>query len=346
MITRRVPVLLVLVLTLLIAETGQACTSFAIPTERGSVLSSVLEGSFTAGLLFINARGVQKRGVRPNASGEFAEWASTYGSVTFSLAGYQQVWAGMNQSGLAISTMANLYNLNRSETTNSQPPLDAGLWMQYVLDTCASISDVQSVSASVSMGANVDHFLACDRAGNSSVIEFIDGKMRVYTGEELPVSALTNPPYEMMINRWYEEDMLVPSLTEWQEQLYERFARAAHAVTNWIARDLSIPASDYALAVQKDMGRVRWGIAFDSGNMTISYNTYDNGDVREIDFARLSFSCGFDGMMLDITGDTAGDLSLSFEPYSRERNVRQYLHITSREDDPSAAEGARILQIS
>lgn len=335
----RRPILLTAVLFLLSGLVGEACTSFAVSGDSGTVLSSVLEGSFDKGLLFLNARGVRKRGLEPSTTGRGAEWVSLYGSVTFSLAGYQMAWAGMNEAGLAISTMQHTDNPACSEAEDERPPLDAGQWLQYVLDTCGSIADIQAVPQFVRLGGNVDHFLAADRAGRSAVIEIIGGEIIIHAGDDLPVTALTNLTYERALEFWDEFGAYeaVDGTDAWTRTLFERFRMAARFAENWVERDLTIDPVDYVFGVQDYMGRVRWGIAFDLGEMRVWFRTHDNDSPRLVDFDRIDLTCPSDGYTHDVTGDASGDISTQFDPYSRDRSVAQLLHVSHRDEDPAFA---------
>ena len=91
-----------------------ACSSIALD-NRGQY---ILGGNYDLpdpGMVFILKRGLVKTGFNPGTTGAYAEWTAKYASVVFSLLGYQHAWAGMNEAGLAFSTM-------RLEATENAPP--------------------------------------------------------------------------------------------------------------------------------------------------------------------------------------------------------------------------------
>ena len=98
-------------------------------------------------MLFVNKRGVTKSGWEAGTTGQYALWTAEYGSLTFSLAGIQMAWAGMNEAGLMISTMG--LEETSDPTPDARPPLMTPLWVQYQLDTCATLQDVMANDARV-----------------------------------------------------------------------------------------------------------------------------------------------------------------------------------------------------
>ncbi|MHC1769220.1 MAG: hypothetical protein AB9869_33885 [Verrucomicrobiia bacterium] len=94
----------------------------------------------------------------------------------------------MNEKGLAISTMALGETVN--PVPDERPPLVSPLWMQHILDTCATVEDLMRSDGKVRIMETVDHYLVCDREGNGATVEFLGGKMVCHTAGDLPVRAL------------------------------------------------------------------------------------------------------------------------------------------------------------
>ena len=103
---------------------------------------------------------------------------------------------------LVLSTMA--LGATEPPQPDQRPSLDWGkLWMQYILDTCATIEDVIAANDLVRIAHTVDHYLVTDRSGNAMVVELLEGEMVTHSGGELPVAALTNTSYQDSINTWF-----------------------------------------------------------------------------------------------------------------------------------------------
>jgi penicillin V acylase-like amidase (Ntn superfamily) len=178
--------------------------------------------------MFVNQRGLLKTGWEESTTGEIASWVSQYGSLTFNLIGYQMVWAGMNEAGLMLNALELPENI--APPADHRPPLVNVFWLQYLLDNYASVNEVisseEQVRLSTLTGRDAGHYLVCDRHGDCAVIEFLEGEMVVYTGEELPVAALANSTYQDSVKSWRNYVALNTSL--------ERFGIAADRLKSYV----------------------------------------------------------------------------------------------------------------
>jgi penicillin V acylase-like amidase (Ntn superfamily) len=187
--------------------TDQACSSFCLDNGDHCLFGTNQDNRIDAGLLYVNKRGVLKSGWDPSTSGQYARWIAKYGSVTVVHAGYQMAWAGMNEAGLVISTMA--LGETRNPPPDERPPLVSSFWAQYQLDNHSTVEEVIASDFQVRIADTVDHYLVCDRNGDCATIEFLEGKMVYHTGQSLPVSALTNSVYRETVRDWQEERHLI-----------------------------------------------------------------------------------------------------------------------------------------
>jgi penicillin V acylase-like amidase (Ntn superfamily) len=184
------------------AATDQACTSFCLNNGDHCVFGANQDNLIAAGLLFVNKRHVLKTAWDPSTSGEYARWISKYGSVTFVHAGYQLAWAGMNEAGLMISTMA--LGVTENPAPDERPPLSSSFWVQYQLDNHSTVDEVLASESEVRIADTVDHYLVCDRTGDCATIEFLEGELVYHRGETLPAKALTNSTYQELVSVWRE----------------------------------------------------------------------------------------------------------------------------------------------
>ena len=83
---------------------------------------------------------VEPADFRKGIDGKTKKWVSKYGSVSFDTAGRGFAWSGMNEAGLVMSTMS-LYE-TELPPADQRPVLDSGNWIQYLLDTCATVEEV------------------------------------------------------------------------------------------------------------------------------------------------------------------------------------------------------------
>jgi choloylglycine hydrolase len=296
-----------------IPATSQACSSFCLDNGDHCVFGANQDNQIDAGLLFVNKRHVLKTAWDPSTSGEYARWISRYGSVTIVHAGYQMAWAGMNEAGLMISTMA--LGETQNPAPDERPPLASPFWAQYQLDNHSTVEEVIASDAQVRIADTVDHYLVCDRKGDCAIIEFLKGKMVYHTGESLPVKALTNSTYQQAIRAWQQGTLSDNSL--------ERFATAADRVKAFeptSAESAIAYAFDTLAEVALDINA--WRIVFDPANLRVHFRTNRNPEIRYVDFGKLDFSCRTPVMMLDVHADLSGDISNDLMPYSHKVSLK------------------------
>jgi len=300
---------------------SQACTSFCLDNGDHCVFGANQDNTVDIGLLFVNKRGVSKTGWQPSTSGEYARWTSRYGSLVFGYAGYQLAWAGMNEAGLMVSTMA--LDKTREPAPDARPPLLSPFWIQYLLDCCSTIQEVIASDARVRVADIVDHYLICDRTGACATLEFLEGKLVYHTGQDLPVKALTNTIYQDAVRSWQTGS--VP------DDSRRRFAMAADRVRSFQPTDTEATVN-YAFDT---LGKVAmdfnaWRIVFDPAHLRVYFRTNKNPQIRSVDFAKLDFSCGSPVMLLDIQADLSGDVSDKFVPYSHEASLHHTLRFVEQ----------------
>lgn len=142
-------------------------------------------------------RGLNRCGT---SSGNALRWTSRYGSVVMSAFNWLGVSEGLNEKGLSAHV---LYFENTNYPKQEHlPELSNGLWVQYLLDTCASVDQALKAMKNFQLtqpliGHEVWplHASLSDAGGDSAIIEFINGKIHIYHGLEHNV--LTNePPYD------------------------------------------------------------------------------------------------------------------------------------------------------
>jgi choloylglycine hydrolase len=246
-----------------------------------------------------------------------------FGSVTFNQYGREFPQGGMNEAGLVVESMALKSTRFPAPDSRSYFP-NALLYRQYLLDTCSSVKDVIEsdskvrISYDASKGIGI-HLQILDRDGNAAIIEFLDGKTVVYTGESMPVRVLANDTYQESLEYWKRGMSPI-----WDSgNSIERFTTAANLVQN-NAMALSKPSLEQTFDY---LGRVasnstRWSIVYDNRGMKIHLRTESNARVRTIDVAKFDFSCKTPVMALNINDNLAGDVTRNFQNYDPETNTQ------------------------
>lgn len=337
-----------LLLTFTLTALLPACTCFSMDTPDGPVFGANLDLFFPAdGLIFVNQRGMAKKGFpyQAGTTGRTAEWVSKYGSVTFNLAGREWAFGGMNEAGLVIGSMELLKSAFPEK--DERPGLPIGPWAQYVLDTCGSVDEAINVDATVRIEdeASPLHFLIADAQGNCVAIEWIDGEFVHYTGDTLPVKAMSNMRYGRALEayhrggpRWW-----------WSNpgQSAERFAGAHDRCKSYDAAK-EPDAITYAFGTLVNVvaaGHTKWSIVYDIGKREIWYGTVRSRPVKHLSFDKLDFSCKGPLLMLDVNTPLEGDIESAFVPYDHDVNLKVFRTLCERyQVDISEADAAGVMQ--
>lgn len=314
------------------APPAQHCSSFVLDTGGPPIFGTNYDHvSVNKGLVFINRKGTTKVGLIPSTTGRYARWKARYASITFNLVGFQFAWAGMNDQGLTLSTMG--LDATEQPITDERPPLDSGMWMQYILDTCATVEEVIATDSLVRI-TTVDHYLVADRQGCVATIEFLDGEMVVHTANDLPVSVLTNTTYAESVDTWlrYRGSWMYALL----ESTLHRFCLAADRVNGFIPADDEVMVA-YAFDVLEEIRGERfshhssqWSIVFDTNSLRAHFRTLLHPDLRYVDLMSFDLSCSLPVQMLDIHEELNGDVGGEFFDYSFDLN---YEHMRRFMDD-------------
>jgi penicillin V acylase-like amidase (Ntn superfamily) len=167
------------------------------------------------------------------------------------------------------------------------------------------------------------HYFLCDRTGNTAVIEFIDGKTLIYTGEELEVPVLSNNSYENSVKYLglFEGFGGNQPIIK-RDGSQERFVRAAHHVTNH-HQDASLSGREYAFQILDDVRQedTRWQIVYQPMTSAISF--YNTGKKAMIKLRMEDF--GFTkSLFVNIDSISSVDwetnIPLNFKPLSYKSN--------------------------
>jgi choloylglycine hydrolase len=129
--------------------------------------------------------------------GSTLRWTASHGTVVTTFYGVGAV-DGMNDRGLAAHLLY-LGDTDFGLRDADMPGLQAGLWAQYALDQAASVTEALALLAGVQVvmmearGTKAAVHLALeDAAGDSAIIEHLDGKAVVHHGPQYTI--MTNDP--------------------------------------------------------------------------------------------------------------------------------------------------------
>jgi choloylglycine hydrolase len=164
-----------------------------------------------------------------------SQWTSKYASMVTTIYGIGTA-DGFNERGLA-GHMLYLTATDYGARDASKPGVQAGLWLQYVLDNAATVSEalaalesVQPVMVEARGRKAAVHLALEDAAGDSAVIEYIEGKPLIHHGREYQI--MTNDPtYDEQLALLAQQDFSKPSREmplPGNVNAQDRFQRAAY----------------------------------------------------------------------------------------------------------------------
>jgi penicillin V acylase-like amidase (Ntn superfamily) len=261
----------------------------------------------------VNPAGLQKRGFQPAAP----RWTAKFGSVTFNQFGRDNPMGGMNEAGLVVELM--WLDATRYPAKDGRSPLGVLEWIQYQLDTAATVADVLDSDKKVRISGGAPlHYLVSDESGRAATVEFLDGKLVAHVDEKLPVQVLTNSTYRESLDYLTSRKGKTPG----GNGSTERFARAAMQLQALQASEPEKPV-DAIFGVLDNVAQpnTRWSIVYDQTKRVIYFRTDVHRPIRFVALDALSFKCIDGAKLLDIDTRVEGDVVKKFKYYSAAANL-------------------------
>lgn len=283
-------------------EIGFGCTTFLIKDSSSNIsFGRNFDFPIGQGHIHINYRNMEKSSfIRPPEK-PFT-WISKYGSVTFNQAGKEFPYGGINEKGLVIEQMW------LQEAKYPAPDDRYGLselqWIQYQLDNSATVKEVIDSDTAIRisyMATSYLHFLVSDSKGNDATIEYINGKMVVHQGSELPYSILSNCLYQNSLS--YKSSINKSDTIQynnWTKNSSGRFVKVANLIDNYNGTSNIVDYSFLILENVSQPNNTQWSIVYDIKNLHIHYKSSLNPARQTIDLNLLDFSCKKDQMYTSI----------------------------------------------
>lgn len=310
------PILLLLVI--LSAAQTFACSTFLINKNGQLVFGRNFDWSTGNGIVLINPSGLVKSSMVHDEKN--ITWTSRYGSITFNQFGKEFPYGGMNEKGLVIDLMA--LDGTVYEAADDRPAINQVQWIQYQLDNSATVAEVLASEKLLRISRkspSTNHFLIADATGDAATIEFINGKMIVHRGKQLPVPVLTNNTYQSAQSSFASSKNILA--TKSNSQL--RFNKACSMITQYQQdANSKTGAVDEAFNIMNAIAQndfTVWSIAYDITNRKIEFITKNNKKRRSISFADLNFSCSNKSNFINID-EGEGNLAGKFRPLTMEHN--------------------------
>lgn len=262
-------------------------------------------------------------------------WNAKYGSVVVTIYGVCAA-DGLNEAGLGAHILY-LSETDFGSPNPAKPTMHAALWAQYALDNAATVREALSLLANIQLvlvgarGSSATvHLVLEDAAGDSAIIEYIDGTPVVHCNPRYRV-VTNSPTYDEQLRLLAELDLANPSA---QTRLpgnvnpVDRFARATYFLEM-----LPEPVSERAgvasvLSVMRNVS-IPFGAPYDdTGTSDTEYRTIMDLTNKRYFFEHASFPnviwCDLTAMdfsensgvrLLDPSrSDVAGEVTGKFTP--------------------------------
>lgn len=291
-----------------------ACTTFCVKVGDTVIFGRNYDFEIGGGALVVNTRGLKKRGIAPGGPA----WTATHGSVTFNQFGRDFPMGGMNEKGLVVELA--WLDVTAYPAADSRAELGVLEWIQYQLDTAATVADVIRSDATVRIsGIAPLHYLVSDASGAAATIEFLGGRQVTHHGDSLPIAVLANTSYEDSLRFWRRKGS---SALPGGSSSEARFARAASLVSDIGAASVK-SAVDRAFSILDNVAQrsTRWTIVYDQTSRIIHFRTDIHRGVRRLSFGTLDLACREPVRVLDLDSRVTGDVSAHLHPYTTSANV-------------------------
>lgn len=300
--------------SLLSFQPANACTRVVYQGTNGTIITarSMDWKDDIPANLWIFPRGMERKGEVGSSS---IKWKSKYGSVitsSWDIASSD----GMNEKGL----VANLLWLAESdyakfEKDKKTPGLSVSLWLQYVLDSYATVQEAVTALAKeefVVVSSNIPgtdkfvtvHLSISDRTGDNAIFEYVNGKLVIH--HDRSYTTMTNSPVfeeQLAINAYWKGipgSIMLPGTN----RAADRFTRAAYYIDAIpktdniraaipsvfsVIRNCSVPFG-IASEAEPNISSTRWRTVADQKNLVYYFDNVLNPNVVWVEFSKIDFS--------------------------------------------------------
>jgi ankyrin repeat protein len=197
-------------------------------------------------------------------------------------------------------------------------------WIQYHLDSFSTVEQVIKSAFLVIPDGWSWHFFVADKGGNCAVLEYIDNKLVVHTGRDMPVTALCNRTYEEESNLLKNyEGFGGKKAINLADKDIPRFVRSALMLKKYDP-EVHTSAVDYVFSILENLSSkiTRRSYVVDIRNGVAYFRTGSRPQVRHFSLNSFDFSCDRPVRILDLNARYSGDVTDKFREYSFQENRR------------------------
>lgn len=255
-------------------------------------------------------------------------WTAKYGSV-IATAFDMVACDGMNEEGFAGHILW-LAESHYGKPAEDDVQLSQALWLQYYLDNFKTVAEAVAWTeeSQIQIAELMDpirrtpptlHLAINDATGDSAIIEYTDGRPKVYHSREYQV--MTNSPtYDQQLELVKQYEGLGGDKPIGGSTLAtDRFARAAYYVGRQKQPKTQLESMAAMLSIMRnvaqpfripdpgkpDASQTIWQTVLDLTNKRYAFESTTRPNTVWVDFNELDFSEGLPEMKLDLVGKMA-----------------------------------------
>lgn len=198
---------------LFFTSTALSCTIFNFKANNDYFVARTFDWMDGRIAVVQNKAGGQNQSANAGMQKHPAKWRVKYASVTLDMVqknGLPNRFAvvdGMNSAGLQAAILE--LGATQYPQYPKKPTLASAMWVAYLLDQASNVSSAIALTKKVDVvptiydGVKVPlHIMLNDASGHAAVMEYINGKLIVYSGKNLPLKLLTNTIYPQALKEY------------------------------------------------------------------------------------------------------------------------------------------------
>lgn len=305
-----------LILTTLV-QSAYPCSSFVLKNGKTILLGKNFDWTFDKGYIIKNLKNTTKVAYCTH-NGTPASWTSKYGSVTFNQNGKEMPYGGMNEKGLVVEMLwleDTRFNISEDKTY-----LNELEWIQYQLDNFQTVDEVVTHIKNLKIYPikGKIHYILADTNGKSVIIEYLDGKPKIYEKEANTCQAITNK--SVVFSEKYIDNLQdIPKKNTSEIYRYHQLENQIKKLKNLndfsektafqILKSVSIPKGDFNTV---------WSIVYNLENKTISFFSHSHKKTKQINLNNIDFEQGLS--YFNINQDKENILDTKLNQFTEQTN--------------------------
>lgn len=275
--------------------------------------------------IYVYPAGIAKRGHSlPGA----VEWTSRYGAV-YAVSYDAGVTEGMNERGLVVNGLFCVGSVYGNDQTKGRPPMSLAMFPAWILDNCATTPEAVALIAKHDFnlqGSDFDggtttalHWGITDAQGRSAMVEFVQGDINIYEGQDMPM--LTNDPgFPQMtaINDYWVKkggEHTLPGTVSSPDRFVRGYFFVGHvdkdisdgpmgvSITRSVLVNLSVPYT-YTVSAEKNVSSTQWRSYANLRDRRYYYDVVTNLGLFYVDLRECDLRPGAPILKLDVARDT------------------------------------------